>query len=263
MFRALYTAATGMSAQELNLDAVANNLANASTTGFRRTRMQFQDLLYQQLVVPGSAATQQTTVSSGLQIGLGTRGASTEVLQNQGNFVNTGNQLDLAVQGNGFFQILQPDGSLAYTRDGSFHLDQNGNIVTASGNPLDPSVTIPANALSISIGTDGTVSVTQPGQTVTSQVGTIQLAMFANPGGLISTGRNLFTATEASGPPVVGAAGGPDGLGTIQQDMLEQSNVDVVEEFVNMIMTQRAYESNSKVVTAANQMYQQMNNVAQ
>ncbi len=262
MFRALYTAATGMTAQELNLDVISNNLANASTTGFRRSRLQFQDLLYQQVVVPGSASTQQT-VSAGLQIGSGARSASTEILQNQGNFMNTGNTLDLVIQGKGFFQIKMPDGSTGYTRDGSFHLDQNGNIVTSNGNALDPAITIPANATNISIGTDGTVSVTLPGQTQTSQVGTIQLANFANPGGLIGTGQNIFTATEASGTAVVGTPGGSDGIGSIQQGFIEQSNVDVVEEFVQMIMTQRAYESNSKVVQAANQMYQQMNQVTQ
>ncbi len=262
MFRALYTAATGMTAQELNLDVISNNLANASTAGFRRSRLQFQDLLYQQLVVPGSASTQQT-VSAGLQIGSGARSASTEILQNQGNFLNTGNTLDLVIQGKGFFQIKLPDGSTGYTRDGSFHLDQNGNIVTSNGDALDPAITIPANATNISIGHDGTVSVTLPGQTQTSQVGTIQLANFPNPGGLMGAGQNIFTPTEASGTAVVGTPGGSDGIGSIQQGFIEQSNVDVVEEFVQMIMTQRAYESNSKVVQAANQMYTQMNQVTQ
>jgi flagellar basal-body rod protein FlgG len=261
MFRALYTAASGMVAQELNLDNVANNLANASTGGFRRRRLQFQDLLYQSMVAPGSAATQQTTVSSGLEIGLGTRTASTEILQNQGDFSSTDNPLDLVIQGQGFFQIRQPNGDIAYTRSGSFHLDQNRNIVTADGNPLEPAVTIPADALTINIGADGTVSVTEPGQTQAAQVGSIQLALFPNPGGLISLGKNLFTPTTASGQPIVGTPGGSDGLGTLQQGMVEQSNVNVVDEFIDMILTQRAYEANSRVVRAADQMFQDLNNV--
>jgi len=181
MFRALYTAASGMSAQQVNLDTIANNLANASTAGFRRRRVQFQDLLYQQLVVPGSAASQQTTVSSGLQVGLGTRSASTETLQNQGDIINTGNPLDLVIEGQGFFQVRRPTGEIAYTRSGEFHLDQTRNIVTANGDPLEPSITIPADATNISIGSDGTVSVTEPGQQQATQVGSIQLALFPKP----------------------------------------------------------------------------------
>ncbi|HZP00926.1 MAG TPA: flagellar basal-body rod protein FlgG [Terriglobia bacterium] len=262
MFRSLYTAASGMIAQQLNLDNVANNLANASTAGFRRRRLQFQDLLYQNLVVPGSAATQQTTVSSGLQIGLGARTSASEIIQEQGDYNTTGNPLDLTIQGQGFFQIQLPTGDIAYTRSGTFHLDQQGNVVTADGNPLLPSITIPPNATSISIGADGTVTVTQPGQTQAQQVGTIQLAMFANPGGLISMGKNLLFPTTASGDPIVGNPGGTEGLGSIQQGMLEQSNVNVVEEFIQMILTQRAYEANSKVVQAADQMFQQVNNMS-
>lgn len=262
MFRALYTAASGMLAQQLNLDNVANNLANASTHGYRGSRLQFQDLLYQELVVPGSAATQQTTVASGLQIGLGTRVAASEVLQTQGDYDNTGNNLDLAIQGQGYFQVKQTNGEIAYTRAGNFHLDQQGNMVTASGDPLDPSVAIPNGALTISIGTDGTVTVTLPGQTNAQQVGTIQLATFPNPGGLMSIGQNLYTPTTASGDPIVGTPGGSDGLGTLQQGMLEESNVNIVNEFIQMIVTQRAYESNSKVVTAADQMLQDVNNMA-
>jgi flagellar basal-body rod protein FlgG len=251
-----------MIAQQLNLDNVANNLANASTAGFRRRRLQFQDLLYQNLVVPGSAATQQTTVSSGLQIGLGARTSASEIIQEQGDYNTTGNPLDLTIQGQGFFQIQLPTGDIAYTRSGTFHLDQQGNVVTADGNPLLPSITIPPNATSISIGADGTVTVTQPGQTQAQQVGTIQLAMFANPGGLISMGKNLLFPTTASGDPIVGNPGGTEGLGSIQQGMLEQSNVNVVEEFIQMILTQRAYEANSKVVQAADQMFQQVNNMS-
>ena len=261
MFRALYTAASGMSAQQMNLDNIANNLANSSTTGFRARRLQFQDLIYQSLVAPGSAATAQTTVPDGLEIGLGTRVASTEVIQLQGDMVNTGNPLDVVIQGLGFFQVQLPSGELAYTRDGSFHLDQNRTVVTSNGNQLQPTITIPADALTVNIGADGTVSVTEPGQTQATQVGNIQLANFPNPGGLNSLGSNLFTPTTSSGQPVVGTPGGADGLGTLQQGMLEQSNVDVVDQFIQMIMTQRSYESNSRVVDAASQMFQNLNNL--
>lgn len=258
MLRALYTAASGMVAQQLNLDNIANNLANSSTAGFYGRRLQFSDLVYQNVVMPGAAATQQTTVSAGLQIGLGTMPRASEVLQTQGNFSSTGNPLDLAIQGLGFFQVTQPDGTIAYTRAGSFHLDAQGNIVTADGNPLQPSITIPANATSITVGSDGTVSVTESGQTAAQQVGSIQLAMFPNPGGLNSIGNNLFLATTASGDAIVGAPGASEGLGTLQQGMLEQSNVDIVSEFVQLIVAQRAYESNSKVVTSADQMLQDL-----
>lgn len=262
MFRALYTAATGMMAQQLNLDNVANNLSNSSTAGFRSRRLQFQDLIYQNLVAPGAAATQSTTVPAGLQIGLGTRTAASEVIQTQGDFDNTGNPLDMAIQGAGFFQIKMPDGTTAYTRSGMFHLDNQGNMVTADGNPLDPQVTIPANALTVTVGTDGTVSVTQPGQTQAQQVGAIQLATFQNPGGLNSVGQNMLLQTTASGDPIVGTPGGADGLGTLQQGMLEQSNVNVVQEFIQMIVAQRSYEANSRVITAADQMLQELNNLS-
>jgi len=258
MFRALYTAASGMVAQQTNLDNVANNLANASTTGFRRRVMQFQDLMYQNVVMPGSASTQQT-VSSGLQVGLGTRSAATEVLQNQGDFTSTGNQLDLAIQGNGFFQVTLPNGQIGYTRCGAFQLDSQGNVVTSDGNPLIPAITIPNNATNVAVGSDGTVTVTLPAQTQAQQLGQIQLAMFPNPGGLNSVGSNLFLPTTASGDPIVGPPGGSTGLGTLQQGMLEQSNVSLVDEFVAMILAQRSYEANSRAVSAADQMLQQLN----
>jgi len=261
MLRALYTAASGMTAQQLNLDNIANNLANSSTTGFRRHRVQFSDLIYQNQIMPGAAATQQTTQAAGLQVGLGVKPGASEVIQLQGDFATTGNPLDLAIQGQGFFQVTMPDGSVAYTRNGSFQVDAQGNIVTADGNALQPSITIPANATSVTIGQDGTVSVTQPGQTAAQQVGTIQLAMFPNPGGLNSVGNNLLLPTTASGEPIVGAAGGSEGLGTIQQGMLEQSNVDLVDEFVQMIVAQRAYESNSRVVTSADQMLGELSQI--
>jgi len=259
MFRALYTAASGMVAQQLNLDNIANNLANSSTSGFRRRRLQFADMIYQNMVMPGAAATQQTTVAAGLQVGLGTRPGASEMVQQQGELSQTDNPLDLTIEGAGFFQVRLPDGSIAYTRAGSFHLDAQGNVVTADGNPLDPAITIPPDALSVTIGEDGTVSVTQPGQTAAQQVGNIQLAMFANPGGLNSVGKNLFLATTASGDPIVGTPGGAEGLGTLQQGFLEQSNVSVVDEFIQMILAQRSYESNSRVVQAADQMLQQLN----
>lgn len=261
MFRALYTAASGMNAQQLNLDNVANNLANSSTAGFRRRRIQFTDLLYQNIVMPGSAATQQTTNAAGLQIGLGAKPGASEVIQIQGDLGQTGNPLDLAIQGAGFFQVTMPDGSIAYSRAGQFHVDSQGNVVTADGNPIEPAITLPTDALSVTIGTDGTVSVTQPGQTQSSQVGSVQLAMFPNPGGLNSVGNNLFLATTASGDPVIGTPGGAEGLGSLQQGYLEQSNVDVVQEFVEMILSQRSYESNSRVVKAADEMFQDLNSL--
>jgi len=263
MFRALYTAASGMSAQQTNLDTIANNLANANTTGFQQRQVNFTDLLYQNQVMPGAAATQQTTVSAGLQIGLGTRPGSTEVIQRQGDFTTTSNPLDLAISGAGFFQILLPNGQIAYTRDGAFSTNAQGQIVTANGNPLQPAITIPPDALSVTVGSDGTVSVTEPGQTQATQVGTIQTALFINPGGLNSVGTNLYLPTEASGEPVVGTPGGPDGLGTIQQGMLEQANVSVIDQFVAMILAQRSYESNSRVVKAADEMLQQLNQLSQ
>ena len=263
MIRALYTAASGMTAQQLNLDNIANNLANSSTTGFQQRRLQFSDLLYQNTVMPGSAATQQTTNAAGLQVGLGVRPTSTETVQTQGDFNTTGNPLDLAISGGGFFQVLLPNGQTGYTRSGSFHMDAQGNVVTADGNALQPAVTIPPDATNVTIGSDGTVSVTQPGQTQSTQVGSIQMALFVNPGGLNSVGNNIYLATTASGDPIIGTPGGAEGLGTIQQGTLEQSNVSVVDEFVQMIVAQRSYESNSKVVKAADEMMQQLNQLSQ
>lgn len=263
MIRALYTAASGMNAQQMNLDNIANNLANSSTTGFQERRMQFTDLLYQSQVMPGAASTQQTTVASGLQIGLGVRPSSAEIIQTQGELNTTGNPLDMAIKGAGFFQIQMPNGDTGYTRAGSFHLDSQGNIVTADGNPLQPTITIPADATNVSIGSDGTVSVTLPGQAQGSKVGTLQIATFANPGGLNSVGNSIYLPTTASGDAIVGTPGGTDGLGTLQQNTLEGSNVSVVEQFVEMIVAQRSYESNSRVVKAADEMLQQLNQLAQ
>ncbi len=263
MIRALYTAASGMLAQQLNLDNIANNLANSSTTGFQSRRLQFQDLIYQNVVVPGAAATQQTTLPAGLQIGLGVRPASSELMGIEGDFDNTGNPLDVAIQGQGFFQITLPTGDLAYTRSGAFHLDQNGNVVTAQGDPLTPNITIPSNALSVSIGTDGTVSITLPAQAQAQQVGQIQLATFPNQGGLNSIGQGLFQPTLASGDAILGIPGGSDGLGSLQQGNLEESNVNVVTEFVNMILAQRSYEASSRVIRAADEMFQTVNGLTQ
>lgn len=263
MIGALQTAATGMTAQQDNLDTIANNLANASTAGFRERRLEFQDLIYQNIIAPGSAATQQTTNAAGLQIGMGTRGASSEILTTQGQPEQTGNPLDLAIEGNGFFQIQRTDGTVGYTRAGNFHLDNQGNIVTADGDQLQPNIAIPSGAKSVTIGTDGTVSVQMAGQQQSQVVGQITLAEFPNPGGLESIGDNLMIPTTASGDPVIGNAGGSEGLGTIQQGMLEQSNVSVVEQFIDMIEAQQSYQANSKVVTTAQQMYQTADNMSQ
>ena len=261
MIRALYTAASGMSAQQLNLDTIANNLANSSTAGFRQTRLQFQDMIYQNLVTPGAAQSQQT-VSAGLQIGLGTKSAATEIIMTQGDLNETDNPLDLAIQGAGFFQVSMPDGTIAYTRAGSFHLNNQGTIVTTDGNPVLPNISIPANATAVTITQYGVVNATLAGQQNPSQLGQIQLATFVNPGGLAAQGSNLFTTTLSSGDPVLANPGGPEGLGTLQQGYLENSNVDVVTEFVQMVLAQRAYESNSKVIRAADDMYSQVNNMA-
>ncbi len=263
MIKALYSAGSGMTAQQMSIDNIANNLANANTTGFKARRTQFQDLLYQSYLQPGAAAGSQTVVPSGLQLGLGTRPAANSIVFTQGNFTQTDNPLDLVIQGKGFFQIKRPDGSTAYTRSGNFQLDKDGNVVNSTGDPIEPQITIPAQAQSITIAPDGTVSYTQPGQTAATVAGQIQLANFTNPGGLNSIGNGLFTPTDASGDPIVGNPGGQDGLGTLQQGYLEASNVSIVEEFINMISSQRAYEANTKVVKAADEMYQQVNNVAQ
>jgi len=261
MIRALYSAASGMTAQQMNVDNIAHNLANANTTGYKMRRAQFQDLLYQTVVQPGSAAGQQTTVPTGLQVGLGTRTSSNEIIFTQGSFSQTDNPLDMVIQGKGFFQIRMPSGELAYSRAGAFHLDKDGSVVTQDGNPLEPQITLPPAAQQISIAQDGTVSYTVPGQSAAQQAGQIQLATFVNPAGLNSVGGNLYLATEASGDATVGTPGGQEGLGSIMQGYTEQSNVSVVEEFINLIVAQRGYEANSKVVKAADDMYQQVNNL--
>lgn len=262
MVRALFSAASGMTAQQMNVDNIANNLANANTVGFKSRRVQFQDLLYQTMVQPGAAAGSQSYVPSGLQLGLGTKPVSNEIIFSQGSLQSTGNPLDMTIQGKGFFQIRRTTGETAYTRSGEFHLDNTGNIVTADGDMLEPQMTIPPDAQSITIAKDGTVSVSLPGQTATQVVGQIQLAGFPNPAGLNGLGSNLYAPTDASGSATIGVPGGTEGLGSLLQGSLEQSNVSVVEEFINLIVSQRAYEANSKVVQASDQMSQQVNNMS-
>ena len=261
MIRALYSAASGMTAQQLNVDNIAHNLANSNTTGFKSRRAQFQDLMYQTMVQPGASAGAQTVVPTGLQVGLGTRTSSNEIIFTQGTFSQTDNPLDLVIQGRGFFQVRRASGDIAYSRAGAFHLDRDGNVVTADGDALEPQITIPPDAQTITIAPDGTVSFLQPGQSAAQLAGQIQLANFQNPAGLNSIGRNLYMPTDASGEPTVANPGGSEGLGTLMQGYTEQSNVSVVEEFVNLIVAQRAYEANSKVVKAADEMYQQINNL--
>lgn len=260
MLRALYTAATGMQAQQINIDTIANNIANVNTTGYKQARAEFQDLLYQNVRPAGTASSSSTEYPVGLQLGLGTRPVATERNHRQGDFRQTGAPLDLVIEGKGFFQVRLPSGETAYTRDGAFHLNREGAIVTSDGNPLEPQITIPTDAQEVVIGGDGTVSVTQPNQTSAQQVGTIQIANFHNPSGLSAIGRNLFTETSASGDPATGNPG-ENGLGTVNQGFLEQSNVSVVEELVNMIIAQRAYEVNSRAVRVADDMLSQINNL--
>lgn len=260
MIRSLWIAKTGLEAQQTQMDVISNNLANVSTTGFKRSRAVFEDLLYQNLRQPGAQSSQQTQIPSGLQIGTGVRPIATERIHTQGNLQQTGNQLDMAIQGNGFFQVLLPDGSTAYTRDGSFQSDSQGQLVTASGYVVQPAITLPANATSVTVGLDGVVSVTQPGVAAPVQVGSIQLATFINPAGLESMGQNLYLETAASGAPNTNVPG-TNGTGGISQGYVETSNVNVVEELVNMIQTQRAYEINSKSITTSDQMLQKLSQI--
>jgi len=253
MIRSLWTARTGLEAQQTQLDVISNNLANVSTNGFKRARAVFEDLLYQTLRQPGAQSTQQTQISSGLQIGTGVRPVATERIHTQGSLQQTGNALDVAIQGEGFFQIQMPDGTTAYTRDGAFQLDNQGQIVTASGYPLNPAIIIPQDTVSITIGKDGTVSVLQGGQSAPSQVGTIQIASFVNVGGLQSAGENLYLETASSGTPTPNTPGS-NGVGVLNQNYVEGSNVNVAEELVQMITTQRAYELNSRAIQTSDAM---------
>jgi flagellar basal-body rod protein FlgG len=257
MIRSLWIAKTGLEAQQTQMDVISNNLANVSTNGFKRSRAVFEDLLYQTLRQPGAQSSQQTQLPSGLQLGTGVRTAATEKIFTQGNLQQTGNSLDVAIQGKGFFQVLMPDGSTAYTRDGSFQVDSQGQMVTASGFTVQPSVVIPADALSVTIARDGTISVQQPGSAAAVQVGSMQLVSFINPAGLQSQGENLFSETAASGTPSANTPG-TSGLGSLNQGFVETSNVNVAEELVNMIQTQRAYEINSKAISTSDQMLQRL-----
>jgi len=257
MIRSLYVAKTGLEAQQTQLDVVSNNLANVGTTGFKKSRAVFEDLMYQNLRQVGGQTSDQTRLPSGLQVGTGVRVVATERMHAQGNMTKTDNPKDVAINGDGFFQVLMPDGTTSYTRDGSFQTDSEGQLVTASGFPIQPAITIPQNATSLTIGRDGIVSVTQAGSTATVQVGQLQLATFLNPTGLMSQGENLYTETDSSGAPNL-VNPGVDGGGIVSQGYTEASNVNVVEELVNMIATQRAYEINSKAVQTSDQMLQRL-----
>jgi flagellar basal-body rod protein FlgG len=257
MMRSLWIAKTGMEAQQTQLDNISHNLANVATNGYKRSHAVFEDLIYQNLRQAGANSTEQTTLPTGLQVGLGVRPVATARIYTQGNLQQTSNNLDLAIKGDGFFQIQMPDGTNAYTRDGSFQLNANGQMVTSNGYTVLPGITIPNNAQSLTIGADGTVSVTLPGQPTPQTVGQIQLATFVNPAGLDPRGQNLFAETAASGTPNTGAPNS-NGIGALQQGFVETSNVNVVEELVQMIQTQRAYELNSKAVQTSDQMLQKL-----
>jgi flagellar basal-body rod protein FlgG len=257
MIRSLWISKTGLDAQQTQMDVVANNLANVSTTGFKRSRAVFEDLLYQTLRQPGAQSSQQTQLPSGLQVGTGVKPVATERIFTQGNLQQTSNSKDVAIQGQGFFQVLLPDGTTGYTRDGSFQTDAQGQLVTSSGYIVQPAITIPANAQSITIGRDGTVSVTQPGSANAVQVGTLQLANFVNVAGLQSMGENIYVETASSGTASTSTPG-TNGVGVLNQGYVETSNVNVVEELVNMIQTQRAYEINSKAIQTSDQMLQRL-----
>jgi len=260
MLRSLFTAATGMTAQQQHIDVIANNLANVNTAGFKRARADFQDLLYQTLRQPGAASSNQTEIPTGIQMGLGVRTAAVQRLFLEGDFQQTQNQLDIAIDGAGFFQIQRPNGELAYSRAGSFKLDSQGRVVNSDGFPLEPEITVPNDAISVTVGTDGTVSVLQAGNIAPQQVGQIILANFSNPAGLHGLGRNLFQSTTASGDPITGTPG-QAGLGSLSQGVLEISNVSVVEEMVNLIAGQRAYEINSRAIQASDEMLQSAANL--
>ncbi len=260
MIRALWTASTGMEAQQINIDVIAHNLANINTTAFKRSRADYQDLLYQELKAAVASSSQDTIVPTGIQVGQGVKMVSTAKLFDQGNFRQTGNSFDLGIEGEGFFQITMPDGTISYTRTGEFKVDKDGRLVTSDGYLIEPAITIPADSLTVTISADGIVSVSQPGTSVPTQVGNLELARFINPSGLKSIGKNMLAPTGASGDPLTSTPG-IDGLGTLAQGFLEMSNVSVVEEMVNMIAAQRAYEINSKAIQAADEMLQTANSM--
>jgi flagellar basal-body rod protein FlgG len=260
MIRALYTSATGMNAQETNIDVISNNLANVNTTGFKKSRADFQDLMYQYVVEPGAPTSQSTMNPSGIQVGLGVKTAAVQKVFTQGDLVSTGNQLDIAIEGDGFFQVTRPDGTLAYTRSGALQLNQNGELVTSDGYLVAPGITLPNDSQGITIGKDGVVSVKQPGVAVPAQVGQITAVRFPNNAGLRAMGYNLYEETQASGAPVQGIFS-QLGFGAISQGSLESSNVSVVEQVVSMITAQRAYEASSKGITTADEMLSQAINL--
>ena len=259
MMKALWIAKTGLEAQQNRVATISNNLANVSTTGFKKDRPIFEDLLYQNVRQVGAQSTQDTQLPSGLQYGTGVRTVATEKIHIQGNLIQTENALDVAVQGRGFLQVLMPDGGIGYTRDGSFKVDSSGQVVTASGYVIQPAITIPDNALNITIGSDGIVSASLPGTAAPTQLGDVQLADFVNPAGLQPIGQNLYLESAASGSPSTGTPG-LNGLGTVVQGALESSNVNTVEELVNMIEAQRAYEMNSKAISTSDRMLQFVTN---
>jgi len=256
---ALWTAKTGLDAQQTRMQVISNNLANTNTTGFKRDRAVFQDLLYQTIRQPGAQSSQNTQLPSGLSVGTGVRVASTEKLFTQGNLTVTEDAFDMAIQGRGFFEVLKPDGGVAYTRDGSFQLDSQGQIVNASGYVLQPAISVPQNALSITIGEDGTVTAQLPGVSAGTQIGSVTISDFMNPAGLQAIGGNLFNETAASGAPIQGTPS-IGGLGNLIQGSVETSNVNIVEELVSMIETQRAYEISSKAISTTDGMLQYVNN---
>ncbi len=252
---ALWVAKTGLDAQQIRLQVVSNNLANASTTGFKKDRAVFEDLIYQNIRQPGAQATQDTTLPSGMMLGTGVRVSASQKMHMQGNIIQTENSLDLAIQGDGFFQITRPNGDIGYTRDGSFQIDEQGRIVTSDGMLMEPQITIPEQTISVTIGMDGTVSALEPGNTAPSQVGNIETVSFVNPAGLMAVGDNQFLETVSSGSPTTGIPG-EDNRGSLLQGSLESSNVNTVEELVNLIETQRTFEMNSKSLSTADQMLQ-------
>jgi flagellar basal-body rod protein FlgG len=261
MIRALFTAATGMVGQQLNIDTIANNLANVNTTGFKKSRVHFQDLLYETLQAAGTQTTAGSTIPVGIQVGHGVRPSAIAKIFTPGNMIQTGRDLDLSIEGDGYFQVELPDGTVAYGRDGSFSIDQDGSIVTSDGYPLTPAISVPSDYIQLTVGSDGVVSALVQGEATPQNVGTIELARFVNPAGLDARlGRNLLLETDASGTPTTGQPG-LDGIGTLEQGFLENSNVQVVEEILQLIIAQRAYEANSKVIQTSDEMLQLANNV--
>jgi len=260
MIRSLFIAATGMNAQNLKIDVIANNLANINTVGYKRSRADFQDLMYQTLRMPGAPSGEGNQIPSGIQVGLGVKPVSIQKIFQQGDFVTTDNNLDLVIEGDGFFQIAMPDGTIAYTRTGAFKMDSDGRVVNSDGYPIEPAITIPEDTLDINVGSDGKVTVLQANSDTVTEIGQIELTRFINPQGLKADGNNLFLPTDSSGEPITSNPGS-EGIGTIAQGFLENSNVNIVEEMVNMIISQRAYEINSKAIQTADEMLQLANSL--